>query len=343
MKFLVNFPIFNGCLRDFGNMSALAEQCRKSGVSGLEVIWDYDPYTEEMPPKELVVGYHLKFWANWVDFWNGDRDAVMKEFGSWDKVREYYHGEGKAEILEQYREDLQRAIDLEAEYVVFHVSEVSLDECFTYDFVHTDEQVIDASIECINSVFDGVTSDVVLLMENQWWPGLTYTNPKMTKRLLDGVEWPNKGIMLDTGHLLHTNNKLRTQKEAARYIIQMHEDHRELGEMVRGMHLHQSLTGAYVESQGYKIPDDVPNNLPEDYWKKLSRVYDHILKIDCHQPWTDPCVADVVRAIDPEWVNNELASWPSDEHFKALDTQMGALAAGGLAVGPKANAARDGK
>ena len=321
MKLLTNFPLYDGCLKEYGSMEGVVGDCRDLGLDGIEVIWDHMPYTEELPPDGLAIGFHMLFWSNWVDFWNGDRDALLHEFGDWDMVREYYHGETRADMVARYKTDLQRAIDLKSEYTVFHVSEVSLEECFTYKFAHGDREVVDCAIELINEILDGMDFKGAFLVENQWWPGLTFTDPKMTRRLLDGIAYDNKGVMLDVGHLLHTNTKLRTQAQAAAYVREMYDAHGSVAPMVRGLHLHQSLSGEYVEGQGYRIPDDLVGG----YWEKYTRCYNHVLQIDRHQPWTDPAVADVVAHIGPEWINNELSAWPRKPHFDAVRTQMKAL------------------
>ena len=321
MKLLTNFALYDGCLDDYGSMAGVADDCRELGLDGIEVIWDHMPYTGELPPKELAVGFHLLFWANWVDFWKGDREAMLREFGDWDTTREYYRGETRAEMVSNYRVDLQRAIDLEADYVVFHVSDVSIEECFTYRFAHDGREVVDCAVELINEILDGIDVPCAFLVENQWWPGFTFTDPALTRRLLDGIAHDDKGIMLDVGHLLHTNTKLRTQAQAAAYVREMYEAHGDCASWVRGLHLHQSLSGEYVESQGYRIPDDLVGS----YWDKFSRCYAHVLQIDRHQPWTDPAIAEVVSLIGPEWVNNELSAWPRKPHFEAVRTQLGAL------------------
>lgn len=328
MKFVTNFPLYDGCLDGYpGGMKAVAADCRDAGIDGLEVIWDHNPYTQELPPDGLAIGYHMLFWSCWLDFYTGNQDLLRKSFSDdMDVVSTYYYGDTPDSMIELYKRDLRRAKLVNPQYLVFHVSEVALDECFTYDFRHTDEEVIDASLEIINQITDGLSPDVAFLVENQWWPGLTFTNPKMTKRLLDGIAHPNKGVMLDIGHLLHTNNKLRTQKQACEYIDQMMAEHAELGDCVRGLHLHYSLTGQYVEDNAYKIPDDFTGG----YWDKFTRTYDHILQIDKHQPWTDPAIADVVKGIDPEWVNNELSAAGREAHLAALKTQMQTLEKGGL-------------
>ncbi len=328
MKTVTNFPLFNGCLKEYGNMKTLQECCSECGADGIEVIWDHRPYTEEMPLQGMAIGYHLTFWSCWVDFWMQNERALMKEYQSWDQVREYYHGIDKECIVEAYERDIQHAMDVDASYLVFHVSEVNLEECFTYDFVHSDDEVLDCAIECINRITPFITNGAALLVENQWWPGFTFTKPAVTKRLLDGIEYSNKGIMLDIGHLMNTNTALRTQQDGIRYINQMLDEHGDLSDMVRGLHLHQSLSGEYVEKNNYKLSQKFLES--PTYWDKYASCYDHILQVDRHQPWTDPDIAQVVKRISPEWVNHELSAYGRGPHFEALKTQIDALKRGGL-------------
>ena len=328
MKHLTNIALFDGCSREYGGMEGLVRDYAQAGLDGIEVIMDHRPYTEELPPIGSAVGFHMVFWSFWVDFWNGNDQALLDEFDSWEVAHECYRGETRGDMIANFRNDLQHAIDLGSEYAVFHVSETSLRECYTYGYSHTDREVIDAAIEQINMILDGTEFTGAFLMENQWMSGLRFTDPALTRRLLDGVEYPNKGIMLDIGHLMSTNPKLRTQQEAARYVLQMYADHGDLGQYVRGLHLHKSLSGAYVEDWGYRIPHEFEEL--ETYWEKYSEVYKHILQVDRHEPWDDPAVADVVRAIEPEWVNHELSAWPREPHLQALATQMDALARGGV-------------
>ena len=178
MKHLTNFPLYNGCLKSFGTMADVVRDCEEVGLDGLEVIWDHMPYTEEMPPAGLAVGYHMMFWSNWVDFWKGDRDALMREFGDEGLIREYYHGDDRSAMLQCWHNDLGHARDVGAEYLVFHVSEVTLRECFTYDFAYTDEEVCDAAAEVINEITQELDGSVAFLVENQWWPGLRFPDPE---------------------------------------------------------------------------------------------------------------------------------------------------------------------
>ena len=155
-------------------------------------------------PQALHVGYHLTFYPDWLDFWRGDRAALTEKFGSEEVWRSFYGGpEGRETLLRLYREDLDRAVTWGARYVVFHVSDVSVEEGFTYHWRHTHEEVIDAAAEVINLLLGDRAWPFDFLVENQWWPGFTFTEPELTRRLLDGIRAERKGIMLDIGHLMN--------------------------------------------------------------------------------------------------------------------------------------------
>ena len=68
--------------------------------------------------------------------------------------------------------------------------------------------------------------------------------------------------MLDTGHLMSTNWRIASQKQGIAYILEMIEKHGSLAEKIRGLHFHQSLSGAYCR----KNVSDVPADFPEEYF-----------------------------------------------------------------------------
>ena len=318
MDTLMSLPMTASVLTEYGD---LEEACRSCGCDGLEVVWG----GEELPctvPQALHVGYHLTFYPDWLDFWRGDRAALTEKFGSEEVWRSFYGGpEGRETLLRLYREDLDRAVTWGARYVVFHVSDVSVEEGFTYHWRHTHEEVIDAAAEVINLMLGDRAWPFDFLVENQWWPGFTFTMPALTRRLLDGIQYENKGIMLDTGHLMNANLELRTQEEGADWVSRMLEEHGGLGSMVRGIHLHQSLSGAYVKAHTGSLPDP----WPVDYAEQFCQSYQHILSIDTHRPWTTPAVRALVERIAPEWLVHELSAANRAERDKRLEIQSRAL------------------
>lgn len=318
MDTLMSLPMTASVLTEYGD---LEEACRSCGCDGLEVVWG----GEELPctvPQALHVGYHLTFYPDWLDFWRGDRAALTEKFGSEEVWRSFYGGpEGRETLLRLYREDLDRAVTWGARYVVFHVSDVSVEEGFTYHWRHTHEEVIDAAAAVINLLLGDRAWPFDFLVENQWWPGFTFTMPALTRCLLDGIQYENKGIMLDTGHLMNANLELRTQEEGADWVSRMLEEHGGLGSMVRGIHLHQSLSGAYVKAHTGSLPDP----WPVDYAEQFCQSYQHILSIDTHRPWTTPAVRALVERIAPEWLVHELSAANRAERDKRLEIQSRAL------------------
>ena len=328
MKTSINFPLYQGCLGEYGSFDALFSACRTLGCDGIEAIWGDDPLMDSLPAPAHVVGYHLTFWPDWLDFWQGNEPALLRKFGTQAAWESIYGGSGREAMLEKYRQDLERAAQLEAEYVVFHVSDISIEEGYTYRWLHSDEEVIDAACELINLLLGDRAWPFAFLVENQWWPGFTFTAPMLTDRLLNGIHTPNKGILLDTGHLLNTNPSLRTEKEAIAYIHAMLDQHGSLSGFIRGMHLHCSLSGEYVQAHTGRIPKD----LPADYVARFCQSYGHILQIDRHQPWTDPAIASVIQRISPQFLTHELAAGNRAEKERAVRTQIETLRRGALQI-----------
>lgn len=316
----ISFPVNAQSMAEYEDAGELLRACRALGCDGVEAIWGGDAVIDALPAA-VVTGYHLLFYADWLDFWRGDEQALLRKFGSWEAVVAFYGGEDRRALLAQYRADLDRAKRLGARYVVLHVSDVSIEEGYTYRWLHTDRDVLDAAIELANLLFSGERYSFALLLENQWWPGFTFTSPQQTAYLLDGICYPNKGILLDTGHLMNTNPSLRTQRDGLAYLQQKLDEHGDLKRYIRGVHLHQSCSGAYVRAHtGY-----LPKSLQGEYMDRFREGYKHILQIDCHQPWTQPEIASLVARISPEFLTHELACANRAERERAVAVQKETL------------------
>lgn len=308
---------------EYGGWDGLRADCALLGCDGVEGIWGGEDVPADFPT-DLLTGYHLTFFPDWLDFWRGDRAALTRKYGSVEAARDFYGLRDGEDLERLYREDLARARTLGANYVVFHVSDVSMEEGYTYRWLHTDEEVIDASAQIINRLLDGISADFDFLVENQWWPGFTFTGPAGTARLLDGIRYPRKGIMLDTGHLMNTNTAIRTQAEGLSHIRRMLAEHGELTGWIRGLHLHQSISGAYVRRHTGFLPPD----LPRDNVERFCAGYEHIQRIDRHRPWTDPEIARLVDELAPRYLTHELAAADRAERRRAVGRQAGTLKAG---------------
>ena len=209
----MNFPVYSGLLDQFKDDKDLESYYQQGGLNGLEVILAGESDQGKIRP-DMVNGVHLFFHIFWMDFWLRDFDRLDEEFDSREQWIEFYGGFERDAYLEPFRRDLAYAEEIGAKYVVFHVSEVTLRESFTYKYKYTDRQVIDAAIETINILMSEREYSFDFLVENLWWSGLTMKEPRLTRRLIEGIEYEKKGLMLDVGHYMNTNSRLRSAQDA---------------------------------------------------------------------------------------------------------------------------------
>lgn len=322
----MSLPICRSVLDTCGGWDGVRAALSELEIDGIEAIWGgaWDEMT--LPPADIPCGYHLTFWPDWLDFYRDDTDALIRKFGSLEAAYAFYGGRGREHLIRDYKADLERAVAIGAKYVVFHVSDVSLEEGYTYTWEHTHEEVIDAAIECINAILKDVAPTFDFLVENQWWPGFTFTNPAQTARLLDGIVYSRKGILLDTGHLMNCNTVIASEAEGLKYIHEMLDLHGELAHAIKGIHLHQSVSGAYVRAWGGKLPAWES----DDYNARFGQSYGHILQIDRHEPWTNAGVAALIERIQPLYLTHELSAPSFAEKCKAIGVQRDAMQRGGL-------------
>lgn len=269
---------------------------------------------------EDVVGLHMSSFYYWLDFWKGDWERCMQEFGAPDAAYAYYGGTTRQALIDRFRTDLQNAKHYGAEYMVYHIADSSSIETLTGRYAHTDEEVIDAACDLINEALPADTDGPLLLLENLWEPGLTFTRPEMTERLLRGVRYPRTGIMLDTGHLMHTDLSLRSQKEALSYIHRRLDEHGELCKHIRGIHLNQSLTGAYMK-RVRKNPPELSGN----YGARMGQLFEYVFQADQHKPFVCPGVRELIERIAPDYLTFEFISNNLAQHKTMLRRQRRSL------------------
>ena len=290
------------------------------GNEGIELTC-YEEDVRGIVPKERVTGLHMNCLPYWYEFWRGDLKACVREFDDMDTVRAVFGGDKPEALLTHYRRDLERARFYDAEYMVFHVCDGSVEETFTGKSRHSDADVIDGAAELLNELFSGMEDGPWLLLENLWYAGLTFTDPEMTERLLSKVKYPKTGLVLDTGHLMHTCMDLQTQEEGVKYIERMLDLHGPLAKHIRGVHLHQSLTGSVMKAQQADPP-----RLAATYSERTSQLFWYVFSVDLHQPFTCAGVPELIQRIDPMYLTYELISRDLPEHRKLLAEQRAVFA-----------------
>lgn len=291
------------------------------GFDGAEVM-EYGADERGIIPADLTVGVHLGYYITWYDFWRGNEEGLIEEYGSLDEAYAQMRGSDPHLIVDRFKHDMEFAHKTGVEYVVFHVSESGLFENYMFTYKHSDEEVVDAAAEILNEVFADEDGTIALLMENQWQSGLNFLRPEIAQRLLDGVKYPNKGFMLDTGHLMHTNFDLTTQEEALGYVNAILDRNEAVIPHIRGMHFHQSLTGEYCK-RIQANPPELAGSYSDRYWQSFG----HAFAVDGHQPWCARGITDLVKRVDPEYLVWEFISGTREEHQRLIDMQREAFAA----------------
>ena len=294
----------------------LRQFLHKHNLDGLEMMfcgsWDA---TFHRP--EWMHGCHLRFWPWWLDFWRGDREALLRQFDSQESITACYGGSTREAWLDIYRANIRMAAAAGVKYLVFHVSNARVYELFNWQFSATSREIIEATIEVINLLATEIPEDTVLLFENLWWPGLTLRDKELTALLLKNINHRNNGIMLDTGHLMNTNPNLRTEEEGVEYILDTLKNLEEYGRFVRGIHLHKSLSGNYLQLSQANKSDRLQYTMEE--------VMEHVLNIDQHQPFSSSAVRKIVDYVRPEFLVHEFMQHSLTDWEEKINKQRQAL------------------
>ena len=280
-------------------------------LDGLELLL-YGNWQEEIIPRSLIKGVHLLYWPVWLDFWHLEKERLLEYFGTWEEVCSCYGGSEPEVLLDNYRQQFAAAEAMEAEYMVFHVSDADLRVILGEKSSYSDEEIVDYSIEFLNLVLPKNSHKVKLLMENLWLGGLSFLKPHLADKLLSKINYPNLGFMLDTGHLMNTNPRLRTEKEAIDYIIEVINKLGDNKAYIQGMHLQKSLSGAFREKMQSKIMS-----------KEEEMAY--LFQIDQHRPFATDEVMRLIEFMEPKHITYEFITESKEQWSAYIKQQNRAL------------------
>ena len=272
---------------------------QKYGFDGFELIKFFDGDNSSL--KEYIKGYHMRFFPSWMELYLEDFTSLHGELKDDKYFKSLCGGHSKKELIEYYKKELERAKELEVEYVVFHACNVKVTEAMTYDFKYSDKEVLTAVISIINDIFEDEEYNFTLLFENLWWSGLKLTNKEEIEYLLNGVKYKNVGFILDTGHMINNNRNIRNSKEGIEYIKKNLENIGEYKNLIYGMHLNYSLSGEYVNRA---IKENRKKNL--DIEEIMSNVYQHVGSIDYHDPFENKEIINVINSLPIKYLVFEL-------------------------------------
>jgi len=290
----------------------LRDYIRDLGLDGIEA-FVYELDKPKVLYEKETVGVHLYYWPYWMSFWKKDKARLNNEFHDRAAMEKTYLGAAcPEEWLEVIRRNLRAAACLNPKYAVWHVSNASVEEAYTWRFVYSDREVIEETARVFNAVHSALPENVTVLFENLWWPGMNLKNKEITDYFFSLIERKNVGIMLDTGHLMNTDPDLENEAQAADYICRRVDGLGKTAAKIQGIHLSCSLSGTYQKTFVKRLP---PELTPHMLWK-------HVTDIDQHRPFQTKAARKIVEYIDPLYVNHELSFFTMAEIRPLFERQL---------------------
>ncbi len=296
------------------NAITLSDYLKNFHLDGIEQLI-YDTNIRSHDYSAVSVGVHLAYWPYWLGFWLDNTTSVKKQFAAVYNKTDYFGGaHDKNEWLKVIKANIASALKQHPEYLVWHVADCSTESIFTFNFEYDDAKVLTAAAEIFNMVADCIPTDITVLFENLWWPGLRLLNKDLVKMFFDLIKRPNVGIMLDTGHLLNTNCDLQNQQQAVEYICRIIAELGSLAALIKGVHLSCSLSAEYQHSLDHQVPPHL----------NLQILLEHIVNIDQHRPFTDKAIRKVLDLLQPDYLVHELYYDDFPQLSKLLPQQLSA-------------------
>lgn len=324
-RFTLNISTHPGDLAIIGHdWQAARGLLAAEGFDGFE-LYPVGDYPWGRIPARLILGLHLRSYPIITPFWRGDRARLLEIFGDEDSIGTFYGGLTREALVADYRAQLKLAGELGCAYVVFHLAQSEFENIYDWRFPWSWRDTIDIYAEILREIFAQTEFTGELLLENLWWPGsFRALESAEIAYALERISYPRSGIMLDTGHVLSTNQGLGNEAEGIAYLL---ETLRGLGSMrrhIRGFHLTRSLSAGYVKrSQAESAPAPAAGS----FWDRYSQAIDHVRQIDQHDAFADPAIAGIFDLVDPAYVTYEFSYASLEEWQRKMRVQRRAMAA----------------
>lgn len=326
MRYLLNISTHPQDLVIAGEAwSGAVSLLEETGFDGFE-LYPVGEYDFRTVPPQLIGGIHLRFFVMLRQIWQNDRSALLRIFGDEETVRHYYGGADRETVISCYRRQLDLAVHFNVPYVVFHPVHYELEYVFNWQPPWDWREMVDLSAEVINEVVRQTSYRGWILFENLWWPGnFRLDGVDEIERLFSQVTYPRCGLVLDTGHILNKNQRLRNEREAIAYLLSEVERLGGYRRLVKAVHLCKSLSAESVAA-GQACSE--PYAGAETFWERFSIAAGHVRDIDRHDAFTDTMLQELFRLVQPDTTVFEFSFASRQEWLGKIRLQQRAL--GGL-------------
>lgn len=317
MKRLINLAHYDGVLDWFRPPHKDLEPfLHDHGLDGVELLL----FGEEVTiPKRVVGGVHLRTWSYWLDFWFGNEERLLDNFLTRENVAEVYGGEDRGALISWYRKEFAMVRSLGARYMVFHVSDIDLHELYTGDYHYSDLEVIDATIELINESFQE-DSEVMLLFENMWGPGMRYDDLSLVQRLFEGVRYKNKGLIMDLSHYAIAKGGISSEVLLYEEIRDMVSSEPKWKDYFKGIHISEAIPRDAL-SGIRKAAEGISPLYPMDLDSRFNHNMTQVGRMDTHRPFSHRCITSILTLLSPDFVVYEFIAKDREELSRWITLQ----------------------
>jgi len=324
MKFALNISTHPGDLAIIGHDWNNAQRILESeGFDGFE-LYPVGEHAWERIPEGLIMGMHLRFYPILRPFWIDDKPRLLEIFGDAETISKFYGGATRESLIANYRKQLALARQLGCAYAVFHLAQSEFDYMYDWRFPWNWRETIDMCSELLNEVMADTLFDGELLLENLWWPGsFRAVHPEEIDYAMTRVLYPRTGIVLDTGHLLNTNQNVVSESGGIEFLIRSIKALGETRRAIHGVHLTRSLSAEYVMQT---CRSSSPPAVDGSFWHRYHQAIEHVNRIDQHDPFENPAIAGLFEIIDPAFVTYEFSYKSKEEWLGKIRRQRQAMA-----------------
>ena len=81
----MSLPLYSGSFEEYHGWGDLRAELAALGCDGMEGIWSGEEFPEDLPA-DLVIGYHLTFYPDWLDFYRHAFTAVQGRRHCWSST-----------------------------------------------------------------------------------------------------------------------------------------------------------------------------------------------------------------------------------------------------------------
>ncbi|RTR33577.1 TIM barrel protein [Shewanella atlantica] len=313
----------------FDSWSSAGQWLSNMSLSGFEIYPHGELNAEDIPAK-LVGGFHLQSFPILTPLLYNDSARLMKIFGDWQTVEQFYGGTDADHIVNTMVSQLNLAAKLNAPYAVFHPMDCDMEHLFSQNFPWTLDDTFTACAELLNLALKRSNFKGWLLLENMWWKqSFRLDSRQEYDDLRSRINYAKCGICFDTGHMMATNNSI-TDESGAISFLQNRLHQLDLSSEIKTLHLNSNLKNHSLQkdSTGEKSRNKQSQASYQNcdgFWAQFDVALQHISGLDPHNGFQCEDLSHLIETINPNYLVHEVAQNDINEWQQSIRLQQACL------------------